>query len=142
MPSRPQVEALLAAHWVVGLGAWPRGTGVQVPALLVSAHDMQVPVQAVLQQTPWAQKFDAQAEPTVQGAPGGSLPQLLLVQEFGDTQSVFEEQVVLQEVVPHSNGSHMTVVAARQVPAPSQVWACVSVDPVHEAPAPHKVPAG
>jgi hypothetical protein len=142
VPSRPQVEALLAAHWVVGVGAWPRGTGVQVPALLVSAHDMQVPAQAVLQQTPCAQKLEAQAEPAVQGAPGGNLPQLLLVQEFGETQSVFEEQVVLQEVVPHWNGSHITVVAARQLPEPSQVCACVSVEPVQEAAAPHSVPAG
>lgn len=142
MPSRPQVEALLAAHWVAGVGAWPSGTGVQVPMLLVSAQDMQVPLQAVLQQTPCAQKLEAHAEPVVQGAPGGSLPQLLLVQELGETQSAFVEQVVLQAPVPHWNGSHMTVVAARQTPAPSQVCACVSVEPVHEAADPHSVPAG
>ena len=142
VPSRPQVEALAATHWLAALGAWPAGTGVQVPTLLVSAHDMQVPAQALLQQTPCAQKFEAQAEPVVQGAPGGSLPQLLLVQEFGETQSALVEQVVLQAVVPHWNGSHIAVVAARQDPAPSQVCACVSVDPVHDAPAPQSVPAG
>jgi hypothetical protein len=142
VPSKPQVEALLAAHWVAGVGACPSGTGVQVPTLLVSAHDMQVPVQALLQQTPCAQKFDAHAEPEVQGAPGGSLPQLLLVQELGETQSAFVEQVVLQAVVPHWKGSHIAVVAARQLPAPSQVCACVSVEPVHDAAAPHSVPAG
>jgi hypothetical protein len=142
VPSKPQVEALAAAHWLAGLGAWPAGIGVQVPMLLVSAHDMQVPAQALLQQTPCAQKFEAHAEPMVQGAPGGSLPQLLLVQEFGETQSVLDEQVVLQAAVPHWNGSHITVVAVRQVPAPSQVCACVSVEPVHDAAAPHSVPAG
>ena len=110
--------------------------------LLVSAHDMQVPTQEVLQQTPCAQKPDWQAVPAVQVAPGGSFPQLLLVQEFGETQSVFEAQVILHAPVPHSNGSHITVVAVRQVPAPLQVWACVSVEPVQEAAAPHSVPAG
>jgi hypothetical protein len=115
---------------------------VQVPGVPVSAHDMQVPVQAVLQQTPWAQKPDWQAEPKVQVDPGGSLPQLLFVQELGETQSVFAEQVVLQAAVPHSNGSHICVVAARQLPAPSQVCPRVSVEPVQEAAFPHVVPAG
>ncbi len=136
------MEALLAAHWVVGFGAWPLGTGVQVPGVPVSAQDMQVPVQAVLQQTPCAQKPDWQAVPAVQAEPGGSLPQLLLVQEFGETQSVLVLQVVLQAPVPHWNGSHICVVAVRHAPAPSQVCARVSVEPVHEAAFPHDVPAG
>jgi hypothetical protein len=63
------------------------------------------------------------------------------VQELGDTQSVFEVQVVLQAVVPHPNGSQITVVAARHVPVPLQVCAWVRVDPVQEAPAPQSVPA-
>ncbi len=138
----PQVVAAVIAHWVAGDGAWPDAMGEQVPIVPVSAHDMQVPAQALLQQTPWAQNPDAQAVPAVHAAPGGSLPQLLLVQELGETQSVFAEQVTLQAPVPHSNGSHMTVVAARQVPAPSQVRAWVSVDPVHDAAAPQLVPAG
>lgn len=78
----------------------------------------------------------------MQTAPGGSLPQLLLVQELGETQSEAIVQVVLQAPVPHSNGSHICVVAARQLPAPSQVCASVSVEPVHEAAFPHDVPAG
>lgn len=136
------MEALLAAHWVVGFGVWPAGTGVQVPGVPVSTHDMQVPVQAVLQQTPCAQKPDWQTVPELQGDPGGSLPQLPPVQEFGETQSAFVVQVVLQAPVPHSNGSHFWVVAVRQAPAPSQVCASVSVEPAHEAASPHAVPAG
>ena len=138
----PQVEAAVIVHWVAGVGACPAAMGEQVPAVPVRAHDMQVPAQALLQQTPWAQNPDAQAVPAVQRAPGGSLPQLLLTQELGETQSVFFEQVVMQAPVPHSNGSHMTVVAARQVPAPSQVRAWVSVEPVHDAAAPQVFPAG
>jgi hypothetical protein len=115
---------------------------VQVPGVPVSAHDRQVPVQAVLQQTPCAQNPDWQAEPALQGDPGGSLPQLPPVQEFGEMQSVLVVQVVLQAPVPHSNGSHICVVAVRQAPAPLQVWAKVSVEPVQEAAFPHAVPAG
>jgi len=107
---------------------------------VVSAHDWQVPAQAVLQQTPCAQKPETQAAPDVQVAPGGSLPQLPLVQLLGETQSALVVHVCLQAPVPHSNGSHIAVVAARQVPAPSQVRPCVSVDPVQEA-APQLVPA-
>ena len=127
-------------HWVVGLGACPAGTGEQVPVVPASAQDMQVPVQAALQQTPCAQKLDTQDAAEVQGAPGGSLPQLPPVQTLGDTQSALVVQVALHAAVPQTNGSHMAVVAFRQVPAPSQVRAGVSVDPVHEA-APQVVPA-
>jgi hypothetical protein len=133
VPSAPQVEAAAIVHWVAGVGAWPAGIGEQVPALLVSAQDMQVPVQALLQQTPCAQKPDWQAAAAEQGAPGGSFPQLPLVQELGATQSLLVVQVILQAPVPHWKGSHIAVVATRQLPAPSQVRAWVSVVPLHEA---------
>ena len=112
-----------------------------MPALLVSAQDMQAPVQPLLQQTPCAQKPDWQAAAEVQAAPGGSFPQLPLVQELGATQSLLVVQVVLQAPVPHWKGSHMAVVATRQLPEPSQVRAWVSVVPLHEAGA-QFVPAG
>jgi hypothetical protein len=65
----------------------------------------------------------------------------LPVQELGATQSAFDAQVVLHAPVPHWKGSHIAVVAARQLPAPSQVRAWVSVVPLQEA-APQFVPAG
>jgi hypothetical protein len=108
----------------------------------VTAHDRQVPVQAVLQQTPCAQKPDWQAVPALHGEPGGSLPQLPPVQELGETQSAFVVQVVLQTPVPHSKGSHICVVAVRQLPLPSQVCPRVSVETVQEAAFPHAPPAG
>ena len=128
-------------HWVAGVGALPDGTGEQVPAEPASAHDRQVPVQAVSQQTPCAQNPDTHDDAVVQAAPGGSLPQLPFAQTLGATQSAFVVQVALQAAVPQANGVHVAVVAARQVPAPSQVRACVNVAPVHEA-APQFVPAG
>jgi hypothetical protein len=53
VPSFPQVLAAAAVHWVAGLGAVPAGIAVQVPTVPVRPHDMQVPLQATLQQTFW-----------------------------------------------------------------------------------------
>jgi len=141
VPSRPHVEAADAAHWVAGVGAWPAGTGEQVPALPVSAHDWQVPAQAVAQQTPCAQIPDRQTDPDAQAEPFGNWPQLPLLHVFGETQSLLLAQVVLHAAVPQTYGAQGPVVAARHVPAPSQVRACVSVEPAHEA-APQTVPVG
>jgi hypothetical protein len=53
-PSVPQGLVLpTSVHWVSGSA--PAATGVQVPLVAARAHDMQVPVQAALQQTPCAQ---------------------------------------------------------------------------------------
>ena len=53
---------------------------MQVPALPAIAHDLQVPVQAVAQQTPCAQRVDLQSVSAPQLAPGGLWPQLPLTQ--------------------------------------------------------------
>ena len=55
-------------------------------------------LQAVEQQTPCAQKFELHIAAAVQAAPLGSLPQLMLTQLFGDTQSA----AVLVQVVLHA----------------------------------------
>ena len=114
---------MVVAHCVAGVGALPAATGEQVPADPASAQDMQVPVHAVSQQTPWAQNVDTQDAPVVQGAPGGNLPQLPPVQTLGATQSALVVHVTLQAAAPHMNGSHLATVAVRQVPAPSQLRA-------------------
>jgi hypothetical protein len=49
---------------------------VHVPVDVPSAHDMQVPAQAVLQQTPCAQWPVPQSESVVQAAPAPFLAQL------------------------------------------------------------------
>jgi hypothetical protein len=58
----------------------PGGTGEQVPTDPVTAQLWQVPVQALSQQTPSAQKLVTHSEPWVQGAPTAFLPQRLLRQ--------------------------------------------------------------
>jgi hypothetical protein len=81
-PSLPQVAGVAAGHWVVRLGAWPAATGLQVPSLPVSAHDMQVPVQLDAQQTPCWQRPDAQSVVAVQVAPSGLSAQLAALQQM------------------------------------------------------------
>jgi hypothetical protein len=58
-------------HWVAGVGAVAAGIGEQVPRLPLTAHDMQVPAQALVQQTPCWQKPLAHSAPVVQAVPGG-----------------------------------------------------------------------
>ena len=86
-------------HWFSG--SWPAGTDVHVPTEPVSAHDAQFAVHAVVQHTPCSQKFELHWLSAVHVAPVGSLPQLLLTQLFGATQSaaiVATVHVVLQAV--------------------------------------------
>ena len=73
--------------------------GEQVPFVPVSAQDMQVPVQAALQQTPCAQWVEPQSESAVQAEPGPFLPQLPPMQKFPVEQSASTVQVVLQTPV-------------------------------------------
>jgi hypothetical protein len=138
-PSVPHVATPWSAHWL--RGSCPAGTDEQVPIDPVNAHDTQIPVeQAVEQQTPCSQKFELHIAGDVHAAPLGSLPQLMLTQLFGDTQSVAVlVQVVLQAVaLAHWYGSHSVLVTERQTPAPSQVRCGVSVDPT-QVPAAHCV---
>lgn len=62
----------------------------------VSAHDMQLPAQAVLQQTPWAQNPLLHSLPAMQDAPSGLSPQLDDVQTLPVVQSVFVVQLAAQ----------------------------------------------
>jgi hypothetical protein len=73
-----------------------------VPAVPASAHDRQVPVQAVWQQTPWAQIPLAQSGPAAQVPPSGSLPQLPPVQTFPPVQSPLVAQVTRQLPAPQT----------------------------------------
>jgi hypothetical protein len=99
-PSVPQVEAPASLHWPSGSA--PAGTLVQAPSVPGFAHDMQVPVQVVAQQIPWAQIPELQSVASVQVAPSGALPQLVPVQTLGEAQSAVVPQVVLQAPVPQA----------------------------------------
>jgi hypothetical protein len=98
-PVVPQVAAACATHWLAG-SVPPAGTGVQLPALPASAHDMQVDPQAVAQQTPCAQIPVLHSVPPAQAAPVDFSPHDPPVQMAGATQSAFEVHVALQAAAP------------------------------------------
>jgi hypothetical protein len=128
---------------------------MQVPALPVIAQDLQVPVQAVAQQTPWAQVPELQSALAPQLAPMGFNPQLPDTQKLPVAQSVSPEQVVLHwPEEPQMKGAQDWLAGEAQVPLPSQRPAKVSAPPVQpalwqatpagyfsQAPAPSQVPS-
>ena len=124
----PQVAAPCATHWLAGSVA-PAGTGVQVPALPVSAHDMQVDPQALPQQTPCAQIPVLHSVPPAQVAPVAFSPQEPPVQTAGAAQSAFELHVALQAAAPQVKGAHDVAAGLTHVPAPSQLALAVNVEP-------------
>jgi hypothetical protein len=100
VPSVPQVDAPLSVHWLNGSA--PAATDAQVPTVPVSAHDRQMPAQAVAQQTPCSQKPELHSPAAPHVAPIGFLPQLPARQVFGLVQSEAEAQVVLHAPVPQT----------------------------------------
>jgi hypothetical protein len=104
---------------------------VQVPALPWSAHERQVPVQVVPQQTPCSQLPELHSDFAPHIAPSGLSPQLIAVHTLPVVQSALVLQVVRQlPPVPHTNGLQVCMVPAPHVPAPSQRPASVAVEPV------------
>lgn len=127
-------------HWVVGLGACPPAIEVQVPTVPDRLQELQVPVQALLQQTPWAQNPELHMAAAVQGEPMASLPQLVPTQLAGDVQSALLAHVVLHAaLLPQAYGSHSVEVTVLHEPAPSQKRGGVRVSPT-QVPAAHCVP--
>ena len=105
----------------------------QAPSAPAIAHDRQVPVQAVAQQTPCSQNPVTHSAAAAQAMPVGFLPQAPLTQTFGATQSASPVQEILQALVPQEYAPHDWVVVGWQVPVPLQVRAGVKVEPVQLA---------
>ena len=122
----PQLAAPWSRHWPAGFRV-PAATATQLPALPAAAHDMHVPAQAVLQQTPCAQTPLAHSPPPPQTAPSGLRPHDPLPQTAGGAQSASAAQVALHAAAPQRNGKQEVAAAVRQVPAPSQLPAGVKV---------------
>lgn len=124
-PSSPHWAMSPIGHWLCIAGGLPAATSEQVPTLPVSAHDWQVPLQAVSQQNPCAQKLELHSLPIAQVTPFCFLPQAVPWHEFGARQSAFDVatvQEVLQDEMPsHRNGAQLAAVGAPQCPAPSQL---------------------
>ena len=73
-PVWPQPSPLTVQTWCGS--ATPTSVGQQTPGLEGRLHETQAPVQALLQQTPSAQKLDWHSSALLQGAPSRRLPQL------------------------------------------------------------------
>ena len=111
----------------------PPTTGVQVPALPLSAQASHWLVQAVSQQTPSTQCCDPHWFAPPQVWPGAS----------SGTQTPAEHQVPLEQsesalqlpvhaVGPQLKGAHVCVWSAGQAPAPSHEAPSVAIPPVQE----------
>ena len=125
-PVMPQPEVLCVVHWPFG-SMPPAVIGLQAPSVPTSAHDMQLPLQAVMQQTPWAQNPLWQSPGAAQLAPGGRKPHDPLLQTLGVAQSASAVQVDLKARLPHLNGKQELCGGVTHAPAPSHADAGVSV---------------
>ncbi len=99
----------------------PLATVVQVPSEPESPHDMQLPLQALSQQTPWAQKPDLHWLPTEQAPPLLASPQELMAQRFGVRHWVSALQAMKHRVPLQVYGAQGSDGGFTQRPAPSQV---------------------
>ena len=77
----------------------------QVPRLAESAHDWHVPVQAVAQQTPWAQKPELHSAPVAQVAPRIFFEHVPPLQTLGETQLLSVAQALKQVLPLHVYGA-------------------------------------
>ena len=77
-------------------GSGPLATLVQVPMLLVRLQAWQGWLQALLQQTPWAQIEVEHSLPVEQEAPGGLSPQLLIMLFMPQMLGAMHSALVLQ----------------------------------------------
>jgi hypothetical protein len=75
---------------------------VQAPTLPASAHDWQVPAQAVAQQTPCSHRLVWQSPGAVQVMPVGRFAQAPITQTLGAVQSPSTVHDVLQTFAPQA----------------------------------------
>jgi hypothetical protein len=100
VPSVLQDEACLSRHTPCGSLA-PSGTEAQVPSDVDSAQLRQLPVQAVAQQTPSAQKPLMHSPAAEHGCPSGFWPQLPFTQLWPTVQSASLTQWLTQAPFAH-----------------------------------------
>jgi hypothetical protein len=108
---------------------------VQTPAVPGSAHDLQAAVQAVPQQTPWAQIVEAHSVPSEQLAPLIFLPQELTLHTLGVTQFAAVVQASKHFWPLHANGAHGRELGAMHCPVLVQVDGGVYTLAAHVSPA-------
>src|SRR6185503_6241764 len=98
------------------------------------AHDRQVPLHAVAQQTPVTQNPDAQSAAAAHAAPGGRGPQLPFTHAAPPAQSASLAQSPRQPspAALHMYAPHESAAALPHAPAPSQRAAWLTVEPAHD----------
>lgn len=99
----------------------PSATLVQVPRVLLSAQDWQLPVQALLQQIPWAQKPLRHSAPDEQAAPLLTLPQEFDWQRLGVRHCASVEQALKHLLPLQTYGLQGSASGVTHRPAPSQL---------------------
>jgi hypothetical protein len=124
----PQLAAPWFLHRLVG-SLPPIGTGEQVPIPPARAQDIQLPVQAVAQQTPCEQTALWQSVPCWQTAPLDLSPHEPALQYWPCAQSPSLVQADSQAFKPQMKGKQEIGAGVLQLPAPSQVPAAVKVLP-------------
>jgi hypothetical protein len=115
VPSRPQVLVGWAAQRASG-STFPGGTLVQLPTDPGTLQLWQVAVQALLQQTPWAQKLLAHSSGRAQICPSPFFPQDAVWQTLGAAQSLVVAQVFPQAVPLHLYGAQLLAAGLVQAP--------------------------
>jgi hypothetical protein len=115
LPLVPQVDGSVTGHMPVGSVA-PPVTSVQLPAV-PAMHDLQAVLQALSQQTPWAQKVLRHSFPAEQEAPSCFSPHELLTQVLGGTHWLSFVQAVKQRVPLQMYGLHASRSGATHWPA-------------------------
>ena len=122
MPSVLQLAGPWSRHWPAGSGA-PAATGTQAPALPVWLQEKQLAVQALAQQTPWAQKLEAHSAAPEQRAPSGFFPQDPFWQTAGATQSASLAQTAPQAGPLQRKGAQEVAAGeAHRPPLQVPVW--------------------
>jgi hypothetical protein len=121
----PQVVEAWVTQAPAG-SALPAATLVQAPVVPDSAHDLHEAVQALLQQTPCAQKPLWHSTAVEQEAPFSFLPQELVLHTLGVKHWELVVHTVKQVLPLQTYGLQGRESGVTQAPAPSQVEACVS----------------
>jgi len=138
-PSVPQLPAPLSGQRASGVLF---ATGLHVPTVPCKLQATQALLQALLQQTPWAQFPLAHSTPLAHCAPSGLRPQDPFVHTLPAEQSASAVHVALQAIAPQANGTQDIEAGVTQVPAPSQADPGVKlVVPARHTGGKHAVPA-
>jgi hypothetical protein len=126
LPSVEHIAAVRSLQTACG-SAPPAAIDVHVPSEPGTAQLRQAPVQVVAQQTPSAQCPFTQSASAVHVWPSTFLPQVPTLLPVGmvhvcpGAQSAWLEQYSVQAPVVQAKLPQLNVLAARQVPSPSQV---------------------